>query len=739
MNVIEIQSEVGLRELQSDWDRLLAIASSNTIFLTWEWITAWWSAYGNPGDLRILTARDDSGSLVGIAPLRRANKRKYGQNFEVHSFIGDGSNDSEYLDCIISPGREQQVMAAFRRRWEDDLKRGVLLTLQELPENSTNLPWFRTFSEGDGLISSAMETPCATVRLPANWDAYLATLQPRFRTKVRSVLRDLENRQEVRFGFCETEAEVEKLLPVLYELHTQRWKKDGKPGVFGSSSKRNFYANLSPMLLQRGWLRLSWMEWNGRVLACQYGFAYGGTYFHLQEGYEPASEHRSVGIGLRAWSIREFLKEGLVEYDFLGGISRHKRDWGAEAKQSRHLQIGRSTYRNMLFCRGPEWEVRTRESLSKVIPERVLAARRARLLRQPEKAVGASPLGTIRQIAGSCYSHLNLPALTRPLREQYQLRVSSGRWPRFSVVRRQEPSARILYYHRVNDDNDPFFPAISTELFEQEMRFISRHYEVVPLSALFTHLENGSKRSVLAITFDDGYQDNFQNAFPILQRFGLPATIFLTTGSMDCRRPMWFEQLAGAVKRTTKTHIDLEIDIPRRFPLTNEAERLASNAGIFSLLRALPDKERSFWLDHILKQIGVCPDDERIDKMLTWDQARRMKGNGIEFGGHTVTHPFLSKLTADQAVWEVSECKRRIEEELQDKVDFFAYPNGRGEDFGEWNKEVLRTAGYQAAVTTLWGMNYASTDRMELRRGGPWESTWPQFACKLDWYQLVNQ
>jgi peptidoglycan/xylan/chitin deacetylase (PgdA/CDA1 family) len=143
-------------------------------------------------------------------------------------------------------------------------------------------------------------------------------------------------------------------------------------------------------------------------------------------------------------------------------------------------------------------------------------------------------------------------------------------------------------------------------------------------------------------------------------------------------------------------------------------------------------------LARILKQLGLSGGRERDDKMLTWDQIRRMGANGIEFGGHTVTHPFLSRMTRDQATWEVSECKRRIESELHEPVNYFAYPNGREEDFCNWSKELLHHAGYHAAVSTLWGMNYRTTDRMELRRGGPWEESPELFASKLDWYQLVN-
>src|ERR1017187_6159750 len=176
------------------------------------------------------------------------------------------------------------------------------------------------------------------------------------------------------------------------------------------------------------------------------------------------------------------------------------------------------------------------------------------------------------------------------------------------------------------------------------MRYLARHYKVVSLPDLVKHLENGSPTRMLAITFDDGYQDNYENAFPVLQRYGLPATIFLTTGSIDSRQPLWFEQLAGAVKKTSLDHLDLEIDIPRRFWLRTTAERLEANGAIFSVLRGLPDNQRRNWLDVVLRQLGAPEADrDRHGKMLTWDQIRIMKSRGVDFGGHTVTHPFIAR------------------------------------------------------------------------------------------------
>src|SRR5262249_46869957 len=157
----------------------------------------------------------------------------------------------------------------------------------------------------------------------------------------------------------------------------------------------------------------------------------------------------------------------------------------------------------------------------------------------------------VREVAANCYYHLKLPKLVRPLRERYQFSVEPNGGGRKGFSRRTETAARILCYHRINNERDPFFPAISTDQVEWEMRYLAHHYRVVSLPALMQHLEDASGGTVIAITFDDGYGDNYENALPILQRYGLAATVFLTTGSLDSREPLWFENLALALKKTS--------------------------------------------------------------------------------------------------------------------------------------------------------------------------------------------
>src|SRR5438105_5931328 len=139
MKVVEIRSEAEWRKLQPAWEALLRQSASATIFLTWEWTTAWWSAYGKSRELRILAAYDEDGVLRGVAPLCRQTMRKYGHTVQALSFVGDASNDSDYLDFIIARGYEEQVMAAFQEHWRKEWN-GAVLLINEIPENSPNLP-----------------------------------------------------------------------------------------------------------------------------------------------------------------------------------------------------------------------------------------------------------------------------------------------------------------------------------------------------------------------------------------------------------------------------------------------------------------------------------------------------------------------------------------------------------------------------------------------------------------------
>lgn len=309
-----------------------------------------------------------------------------------------------------------------------------------------------------------------------------------------------------------------------------------------------------------------------------------------------------------------------------------------------------------------------------------------------------------------------------------------------SLSRKVEETYMVLIYHRVNDEGRRFrIETVPTACFRQQMEYLERSFNVLPLADILARLQAGTplpKRCV-AITFDDGYEDNYLHAFPILERCGLPATIFVTTGCIGGGRRLWFDQVLEAFSGTTREALDVpEIGLSLSF--STPAEK--SEAAMTSLerLKGLAGDTRSAMVARVVSQLGTEEPEGTSNQMLTWEQVRRMAESGISFGSHTVTHPILSKISIQEAEWEVTESKRVIESQTGRPVSVFAYPNGRPDDFSPETVGLLKRAGYQAALTTVWGANTRREDRYALKRVRSWDQDLASFALSLSYYYLAT-
>jgi peptidoglycan/xylan/chitin deacetylase (PgdA/CDA1 family) len=304
-----------------------------------------------------------------------------------------------------------------------------------------------------------------------------------------------------------------------------------------------------------------------------------------------------------------------------------------------------------------------------------------------------------------------------------------------AACRARRPAAfQILSYHRVNDEGDPFFPAVPTAVFEAHMAWVARHFVVLTVEALVERLARGTlPRNALAITFDDGYRDNLTHAAPILSRYGLPATVFLTTGFIGGAEVPWFDRLALAFKHTRLGSWPAPWG---EQPLGTVAERLAALDRAYAHFKRQPDAARRTALDRLVGDLGVGDLNGLKGRMLSWDDVHALIGLGFAVGAHTVSHPILSRLAPEQAWAEIVESRRAIESASGLRPRAFAYPNGGAGDYDETTVRLVREAGFTCAVTTRFGLNGPGTSPYELRRGGPWEWDLPTFALKLAVYRL---
>ena len=295
----------------------------------------------------------------------------------------------------------------------------------------------------------------------------------------------------------------------------------------------------------------------------------------------------------------------------------------------------------------------------------------------------------------------------------------------------------VLGFHRVNDDDDPFMPALPTGLFAARMEHIARHYTVLTVEDLVERLRHGQvPRKALALTFDDGYRDNLTHAAPILARYGLPATIFLTTGHIGTSEMLWFDRLALALKRTARPQLALGRQTV--LPLGSTTERLRALQVALRHLKNLPDSERRHTLDQLVVELDSGPLEGPKRLMLSWDEVGALRGLGFSIGAHTVSHPILSRLSPEDAWREINDSKLAIERALGTRARAFAYPNGGAEDVTDLTVRLVKDAGFACAVTTRRGLNTSTTPLLELRRGGPWERHLPTYALKLARYQQTG-
>jgi peptidoglycan/xylan/chitin deacetylase (PgdA/CDA1 family) len=294
----------------------------------------------------------------------------------------------------------------------------------------------------------------------------------------------------------------------------------------------------------------------------------------------------------------------------------------------------------------------------------------------------------------------------------------------------------LLTYHRVNDERDPYFPSLPTAVFERQMAYVARAYRVLPLDELVDRLGRGDlPANALAITFDDGFRDNLTHAAPILARHRLPATVFLATGFIGTAAVPWFDRIAAAFKTTVAPSFTAPWGAA--VPLGSVGERLAAVARSQAYLKTVPHPAFDEQVDRICAAVGGHAGELAKNEMLGWDDVHALRGLGWAIGAHTVSHPILSRMGAEQAAREIGGSRQMIQASCGLGPRAFAYPNGQPEDYTETTVRLVREAGFDCAVTTRFGMNGPATPSFELRRGGPSEHHLPTFALKLAWYRLT--
>jgi peptidoglycan/xylan/chitin deacetylase (PgdA/CDA1 family) len=262
----------------------------------------------------------------------------------------------------------------------------------------------------------------------------------------------------------------------------------------------------------------------------------------------------------------------------------------------------------------------------------------------------------------------------------------------------------VLAYHRIGEPGsaplDHALFSASLAEFERQVSHLARDCELVGLDQVPAALRSARGRRVL-VTFDDGYRDNYELAFPVLRAAQVPAAFFLATGFLDRPRLSWWDELAW----------------------------MGADAADVAAYKRLPPEDAESFLDRIAERTGRGRPGaaEAQGVWMTWAQAREMRDAGMGFGGHTVDHPVLASLPPKRQEQEIRGCAARLASELGVTMRAFSYPVGSPDAFDATSAGLVRDAGCEAAFALGGGFARPdSTDPLAIPRMtvGPWLSTY---------------
>jgi peptidoglycan/xylan/chitin deacetylase (PgdA/CDA1 family) len=302
---------------------------------------------------------------------------------------------------------------------------------------------------------------------------------------------------------------------------------------------------------------------------------------------------------------------------------------------------------------------------------------------------------------------------------------------------------RIFFSHDIIDSNDKLFSmkkelgALDIHDFHRRIQYLlSRNFKFINLDTAINLLKNDPRErpsNCVLLTFDDGYESFYNRVYPILQKYNIPATVFLTTEVIRdthlTKNPrnnklLWYDQLIYAVVNTDSRQISLPNDPSRPWPLSTTTQKKVFIEHSCEILKKLKENQRKQVFKYLVNNLGFPDIEEQqntsyganIVSMLSWNEIIEMFRSGlVSFGSHTKSHPILTRISLSEVKQELLDSKSLIESKLHSEIISLAYPNGKTTDYSNTITNIAQSIGYQFGFTTT-SVDNTNTDRMLIGR-----------------------
>jgi len=374
-SVVERHGAARLAELREEWRTLFDEAGAPTPFLSWEWLHAWWRAFGGRRRLWLLEARDPAGHLAGALALssRRglAGPRRW-------QLVGNGVTGADGVDVLARPADAAAVRAVIARALAAAVASWDVIDLEDLPCGSPTVAALGKAVTPLGVrarVERGFVCPAFAVR--GTFEEHVARIRRRetYGRRVRWLARQPGFRIDVATTAAEAPAAMEDFL----RLHRLRWAEEGGSDGIPTPPVEDFHREVAPLLAERGWLRLYRLIVGEKAIAAVYGIEIGSRFYYYQSGWDPAWSARSPGIVLVGRTVEDAYVRGLSDYDFLRGTEPYKLDWAWDRRETCTLRLRAPSLRAGTVAAAEEAWRAARGLAKAVAPECVWdALRRAR-------------------------------------------------------------------------------------------------------------------------------------------------------------------------------------------------------------------------------------------------------------------------------------------------------------------------------------------------------------------------
>ena len=279
----------------------------------------------------------------------------------------------------------------------------------------------------------------------------------------------------------------------------------------------------------------------------------------------------------------------------------------------------------------------------------------------------------------------------------------------------------VLAYHRIGDasvslhDRDAW--SATAAAFDAQLGFLKRHVDLIGANDLGAALDDRTGRRVM-ITFDDGYRDNYEAAYPVLRSHNLEATFFVSTGFLDQPRLSWWDEISWMVRASPRSVVPSAGWLPEPLPY-DEPNRVTTVRALLRTYKSLSSERTEAFLDFLAEATasGRAPAAAADGLWMSWDMVRQLRAGGMSVGGHTVHHPVLAALPRSSQRAEIRGCGRRLADELGEPMRLFSYPVGLPGTYDDDTRACLSEEGVEFAFS-LHGSSgrLAPDDRLDIPR-----------------------